>query len=223
MKIGTVLAIGVLALIAIAVILVTGDDKSATSQVGQARGRWHNVVYARTLTLNGEDYDVMPRVDPGQTQQVTLNVVLIDGLTGLTADSASATVITRAATDDPIALALLDLLEQSLRVEPFDESKAPFPYVDDPLAGAEPDPLSGIIVSGFAAITRGQGVMFYNYRSRLIIWTDSPEGTLEYSCQALHPLDRGAFTRLLQAQLTPPGTRPVPVNYPEGVDSCVLP
>jgi hypothetical protein len=80
--------------------------------------------------------------------------------------------------------------------------------------------MSGITESNWIAEGR-TGSLFVNFRSRLIIWDDSPEGTIEYSCQVMDNADRGAFTRLLLADAAP-GTSPVAVNYPEGVESCVL-
>ena len=167
-----------------------------------------------------QTFSVVPRIpDKSRPQVVALNVDYgMNGFPGITVDGATATVLDRARPDDPTQKDLLEALIAGLHFSKFDPASAPWPYRPD--VGPDPDPMSGIMKSNW--ISEGRtGHIYENFRSRLIIWDDSPEGTIEYSCQEMDAEDRGAFTRLVLARAAP-GIAAAAVDYPGGVHSCVL-
>ncbi len=217
--IGLVLAIGV-------VFVVSRSDGPVESHpvVGD-QGRWYNTTYPTsvTATIDGveQTFTVVSRIpDLARPQVVALNVDYgLKGFPGITVDGEGATVLGRTNTDDPVQQGLVDALVAGINFSKFDPGSAPYPYRSSD-GSDHPDPASGITENSWTAEGRS-GKIYANFRSRVIIWDDSPEGTIEYSCQMMDNIDRGAFTRLVLANAGP-GVSPVAVDYPEGVEGCVL-
>ena len=212
---GLALAVG-------AVFFIDWSGGPVKSQKAQAQGRWYNVTYPTSVTamVDGTEqtFLVYTRTDPNQPQSIILNIDYPKGDSGVVIDGSSAAILARGNPIDVTISSLVDSLVAGIEFSRFDSNTAPWPYRPD--VGKNPNPMSGITKSSWIAEGR-TGSLFENFRSRLIIWDDSPEGTIEYSCQVMDAADRGAFTRLVLANAAP-GVAPEAVNYPEGVESCVL-
>lgn len=204
-----------------ALVVLSRWEQPTGSQEGQARARWYNVTYPTSVTVDGETFAVYATapLDRARPDFVALHVDYPGEAAGLEVDGASGAVLRRGASDETSAKlsALLDALETSIQLEPFDTRSAGWPYAPGP--GPQPDPLSGIITSQWTSEGRS-GTLYENFRSRLIIW-DSPEGVVEYTCPRMDPTDRDAFARLLLANAGP-GVALRALDYPPGVDSCAL-